>query len=188
MRRVPAGVEPHLCENPASLSAFSSPPNNRQSAARQGGCRHRGPGVAWPVETRRAQQPTKGVSPTAHPHAAAAEIPCPGELVWNKAQCESIIIKVSKISASVLSLKKTHNLSEVTMTTPLFAETKWPQTLGLRGQPGGEEAGGRPGGGRKRLSALGTLGRAAFHSQQELRKVYSAPLRPSHGAAMFPSG
>lgn len=74
------------------------------------------------------------------------------------------------------------------MTTPLFAETTWPQTRGPRGQRGGVRRDGRAGGGRQGRSALGTPGRAAFHGQQELRKADCATLHPSRGAAVGPSG
>lgn len=38
------------------------------------------------------------------------------------------------------------------------------------------------------LSALRKFWQAAFHSEQELQKVYSTTLHPSHHAAIFPSG
>lgn len=70
----------------------------------------------------------------------------------------------------------------------LFTKTKWPQSLGLRGASWEGEGRGRPGEGQEMLSALRKFWQAAFHSEQELQKVYSTTLHPSHHAAIFPSG
>lgn len=134
--------EPHLCQNPASLSAFSSPLNNRQSTARQGGCCHREPGRG--VASGDMESP--GANKRRHHHR--------DPLPWG-AGLEQL--KFPRFLLQLFCSKK-HNLPEAPMTTPLFTETKWPQTLGLRGQLGtGGEAGWKARGGQQMLCA-GNIG------------------------------
>lgn len=66
----------------------------------------------------------------------------------------------------------------------VFTETKWPQFWAWKGSFGG---GRRPGEGQEMLSALRKFWQAAFCSEQELCKIYSIDLHPSHPAAIFPS-
>ena len=102
--------EPHLCQNPAYLSAFISPLNNSQSIARQGGSFHcheaLGPAVAS-VDMENPGANKRGVTHCLHPQNCHRD-----SLPWGSGleQCnqhEPIIIKVFKISASVVLLKKT---------------------------------------------------------------------------------
>lgn len=97
-------------------------------------------------------------------------------------QYKPIVIKVFKVSASVLLLKKP-NLSEAAMMKLVFTETKWPQPSRLAWEP-------RRTGTRDRqdmLSALRHSWQTALPGSCEFGEIDPTTLHPSRCAAMLPS-
>lgn len=101
--------EPHLGQNPASLSTFNSPLNNPQRTARQGGSSHRRGALGLAAAGVDMENPgvnKRSIAHRLHPRDCHRDSPPWGSGLEQCKQCESIIIKVFKISASVILLKK----------------------------------------------------------------------------------
>lgn len=101
---------PHLCENPVYLSAFNSPLNNSQSVARQGGSFHCCEALGLAVASVDMENPganKRGITHRLHPRTCHRDFLPWGSGLKQCKQWEPIIIKVFKISASVILLKKT---------------------------------------------------------------------------------
>lgn len=154
--------EPHLCQKPA----FNSPLDDSQSIARQGSSFHCHGVLGLALASVDRENPgasKRGITHGLHPRNCHRDSLPWGSGLRQSKPCESIVIKVFKISASVIVLKK-HNLSEAKTMTLVFTKTKWPQSLSLAGVTWEGEGGERkPEAGQEMLSALRKFWQVAFY-------------------------